>query len=75
MIELRVRKFGRSLGVVLPTEVVKRLRLSEGKSVFLVAEADGTYRLISRVGAFASKMARADDIMGRYGKALRKLAQ
>jgi putative addiction module antidote len=75
MIELRVRKFGRSLGVTLPREVVKRLRLSEGKSVFLVEEADGTLRLISRGGVFASKMARANDIMGRYGKALRKLAQ
>jgi putative addiction module antidote len=75
MIELRVRKFGKSLGVVLPMEAVKRLRLGEGKSVFLVEEVDGTFRLISRAGVFASKMAKADDIMERYGKALRKLAQ
>jgi hypothetical protein len=54
---------------------MKRLRLTEGKSVFLVEEADGTFRLISRTGVLASKMAKADDIMGRYGKALRKLAR
>ena len=75
MIELRVRRFGRSLGVVLPRAAAKRLRLSEGESVFLVEEADGTFRLISRAGVFASKMAKADGIMGRYGEALRKLAQ
>jgi putative addiction module antidote len=75
MIELKVRKFGKSLGVALPKEVVKRLRVSEGKSVFLFEEADGSYRLLSQADAFVSKMAKADDIMRRYGKAMQKLAQ
>jgi hypothetical protein len=30
MIELKVRKFGNSLGVVLPKEVVNRLQTSDG---------------------------------------------
>ena len=46
-----------------------------GFDAVMIKEADGTLHLIPRAGVFASKMARAYDIMGRYGKALRKLAQ
>jgi len=75
MIELKVRKFGKSLGVALPKDVVKRLEISEGKSVFLFEEADGTFRLIRHAAALASKMAKANNIIRRCSKALRKLAQ
>ena len=30
MVELKVRRFGNSLGVVLPNEVIKRLRAKDG---------------------------------------------
>ena len=45
VIELKVRKFGNSLGVVLPKEVVKRLHTGEGEPLFLIEAPDGGYRL------------------------------
>ncbi len=36
MIELKVRKFGNSLGVVLPKEVINRLQAGEGELLFLI---------------------------------------
>ena len=36
MVELKVRKFGNSLGVVLPKEVIHRLRTDDGGKLFLI---------------------------------------
>ena len=36
MIELKIRKFGNSLGVVLPKEVINRLRAGDGEPLFLI---------------------------------------
>ena len=45
MIGLKVRKFSNSLGVVLPKEVIKRLRSKDGAPLFLIEAPDGGYRL------------------------------
>ena len=34
MVELKVRKFGNSLGVVLPKEVINRLQTGDGEKLF-----------------------------------------
>lgn len=36
MVELKVRKFGNSLGVVLPRKVIHRLQTGDGKRLFLM---------------------------------------
>ena len=36
MVALKIRKVGNSLGLVLPKEVVSRLRTGEGEEVFLI---------------------------------------
>jgi hypothetical protein len=36
MIELKVRNFGNSLGVVLPKEVLNRLHTADGEALFLM---------------------------------------
>jgi antitoxin component of MazEF toxin-antitoxin module len=36
MVELKVRKFRNSLGVILPKEVMNRLRAAEGDALFLI---------------------------------------
>jgi antitoxin component of MazEF toxin-antitoxin module len=41
MVELKVSKFGDSLGVVLPKEVINRLHTAEGQPIFLVEAPDG----------------------------------
>ena len=74
MIELKVRKFGNSLGVVLPKEVIKRLRTGDGEPLFLIEGPDG-YQLTPYDPEFEKKMVKAEDIIGRYRNALHTLAK
>jgi len=75
MVELKVRKFGNSLGVVLPKEVIHRLRTSDGERLFLIEVAEGGYRLTPYDPAFEKKMKKAEEIMGRYRNTLHALAK
>lgn len=75
MVELKVRKFGNSLGVVLPKEVVSRLGSKDGSPLYLVEAPEGGYRLVPYDPGFEAKMAKAEDIIGRYRNTLHVLAQ
>lgn len=75
MVELKVRKFGNSLGVVLPKEVIQRLHTGEGEPLFLMEGADGGYRLTAHDPDFEAKMAKAEDIMSRYRNTLHVLSK
>ena len=75
MLELKVRKFGNSLGVVLPKEVINRLHSGDGERLFLLEASDGAYRLTPYDPAFEKKMAKAEEIIGRYRNTLHALAK
>ena len=75
MVPLKIRKFGNSLGVVLPKEVIQRLRTGDGEQVFLIEAGDGDYRLTPYDPAFEKKMAKAEQIMGRYRNTLQALSK
>jgi putative addiction module antidote len=75
MVELKVRKFGNSLGVVLPKEVISRLQASDGEKLFLIEAGTGDYRLTPYDPLFEKKMKKAEEIMHRYRNALRALAK
>jgi putative addiction module antidote len=75
MIELTVRKIGNSLGVVLPKEAVKRLRADEGDPLFLIEGPGGAYQLTPYDPAFAKKMKKAEQIVGRYRNTLHALSK
>ncbi len=75
MVQLKIRKFGNSLGVVLPKEVIQRLNAGDGEPLFLIESVDGTYQLTPYDPAFEKKMAKAEDIIGRYRNALHTLAK
>ena len=75
MVELKVRKFGNSLGVVLPKEVVNRLHTGDGKPLFLIEAPDASYRLTPYDPTFEKKMAKAEDIINRYRNTLHVLAK
>ncbi|MGA8835351.1 MAG: AbrB/MazE/SpoVT family DNA-binding domain-containing protein [Candidatus Sulfotelmatobacter sp.] len=75
MVPLKIRKFGNSLGVVLPKEVIQRLRTGEGEQVFLIDADGGDYRLTPYDPAFQKKMEKAEQIMGRYRNTLHSLAK
>jgi putative addiction module antidote len=75
VVELKVRKFGNSLGVVLPKEVINRLQTSDGKPLFLIEVPEGGYRLTPYDPQFEKKMAKAEDIISRYRNTLHVLAK
>ncbi|MGA2376225.1 MAG: AbrB/MazE/SpoVT family DNA-binding domain-containing protein [Candidatus Sulfotelmatobacter sp.] len=75
MVPLKIRKFGNSLGVVLPKEVIQRLRTGDGEQVFLIEAGDGDYRLTPYDPGFEKKMKKAEEIMGRYRNTLHALAK
>jgi putative addiction module antidote len=75
MVQLKVRRFGNSLGVVLPKEVISRLNTGDGKPLFLIEAVDGSYQLTPYDPAFESKMAKAEDIIQRYRNTLHALSK
>jgi putative addiction module antidote len=75
MVELKVRKFGNSLGVVLPKEVISRLNTRDGAPLYLTEAADGGYRLVPFDPIFEKKMAAAEDIISRFPNTLHVLAK
>jgi len=75
MVELKVRKVGNSLGVVLPKEVINRLHTRDGEPLFLIEAPEGGYRLTPYDPEFEKKMTKADDIICRYRNTLRVLAR
>lgn len=75
MIELKVRRFGNSLGVVLPKEVTNRLRTSDGAPLYLIEAPDGSYRLTPYDPGFEEKMSKVEDIAARYRNTLHVLAK
>jgi putative addiction module antidote len=75
MLELKVRKIGNSLGVVLPKEAVSRLHADEGDRLFLIEGPNGVYQLTPYDPTFEKKMKKAGDIIGRYRNTLHSLAK
>jgi hypothetical protein len=55
--------------------MVKRLQSGAGEPPFVVEAPDDTYRLTPFDPAFERKMAKADEIIGRYRNTLHKLAK
>lgn len=75
MLELKLRKIGNSLGVVLPKEAVNRLRAEDGDRLYLIEGPEGSYQLTPYDPAFQKKMEKAEDIIGRYRNTLHALSK
>jgi putative addiction module antidote len=72
--QLKVRKIGNSLGVILPREVVARLKVVEGDSVALSEAQDG-FKLSPYDPEIARQIEVGKKIMRRYRNTLRELAK
>ena len=71
---LKVRKIGNSLGVVLPKDVLAKLRVSEGDALSVSETPDGV--ALQRSDAeFQEQIEAARRAMRRYRNALRELAK
>ena len=75
MLDLKVRKVGNSLGVVLPREAASRMNVRDGDTLFLTETPDGGYRITPYDPDFNVKMKKVEDIMHRYRNTLRALAK
>jgi len=74
MLELKVRKIGNSLGLVLPKEALAQLKVEEGDTVTLTEAQDGV-RLTASNPEFAKSMEVFESLNRRYRNALRELAK
>jgi putative addiction module antidote len=74
MTTLKLTRIGNSVGVVLPKDVLARLRLEAGDAIYLSESPEG-YRLTPYDARFDKQMAAAREVMKRRRAALRELAK
>lgn len=72
---LKLTTIGTSTGVVIPRDVLTRLNVAKGDTLYLTEMPDGGYRLTAYDPDFATKMEKADSIMRRYRNTLSVLAK
>jgi len=74
MTKLKIRNVGNSLGVVLPKELIARLRVSKGDQLFVQETVDGL-RLTAYDPEFERQMEIAKMVMQEDRDALRALSK
>ncbi len=72
--ELKLRKIGNSVGVVLPKEALTRLKVEKEDRLWLTETPDG-YRLTPYDPEFSEQIETAREIMKKRRAALRELAK
>jgi putative addiction module antidote len=72
--QLKITKIGNSAGVILPKELLARLRVDAGDSLFVTETPEGV-RITATNPDFATKMAAAEAIMREDRDILHVLAQ
>ena len=75
VLELKLRKVGNSVGVVLPKEALARLNADDGDAVYLTDTTDGGFRITAANPEFAHKLKVAEGLSRRYRNALKELAR
>jgi putative addiction module antidote len=73
--EIKVRKIGNSLGLILPKEATHELDVSEGASLYLCKAPEGRYYLTAYDPEFDKQMEIARKGMRKYRNTLRELAK
>ncbi|WP_330082935.1 AbrB/MazE/SpoVT family DNA-binding domain-containing protein [Methylocystis iwaonis] len=71
MTKLKLIPIGTSTGVVLPKEMLTRMNVGKGDTLYAIEAADGGYLLTPYD---PKKIEKADEIMRRYRNTLRALA-
>lgn len=75
VLELKLRKVGNSVGVVLPKEALARLNAGDGDAIYLTESTDGGLRVTATNPEFARKMKVVEQLSRRYRNALKELAK
>lgn len=71
---VKVTTVGNSVGIVLPKEILARLNVKKGDTLYVTETPDGV-QLTPYRADFDKTMQIAQDVMGRYRDTLRKLAE
>jgi putative addiction module antidote len=74
VLELKLRKVGNSVGLVLPKQVLAHLKAGEGDTLSVTGTPDGL-RMSAKNPEFAKTMAVFDKLSRRYRNTLRELAK
>jgi putative addiction module antidote len=72
--KLKITAIGNSSGVILPRELLARLRVEKGDELYALETPDGI-RLTTYDPEFAAQVEAAEDIMRKRRNLLHKLAQ
>ena len=75
VLELKLRKIGNSVGIVLPKEALAHLKVQEGDTVCVTESTDGSLRVSPTDPEVTRQLEVAQDLVRRYRNALRKLAK
>jgi putative addiction module antidote len=71
---VKVTTVGNSVGIVLPKEILAKLNVKKGDTLYVTETPDGV-QLTAYRADFDQTMQVAQDIMRRYRDTLRKLAE
>jgi putative addiction module antidote len=74
MFALKLTQIGNSVGVILPKEVLLKLRVEKGDTLYLTEAPDGL-RITPHSPEFEKQMEAARDIMKKRRAVLRELAK
>ena len=75
VLELKLRKVGNSVGVVLPKEVLAHLNVGEGDTVCVTDASDGSLRVSPTRAEVVRQLEVAQGVIRRYRHTLRELAK
>ncbi len=75
MAVLKLTTIGTATGVVIPKEMLARLNIAKGDTLYAVETAEGGLHLTHNDPGFAEKMEKAEAIMRRYRNTLHTLAK
>ena len=71
---VKITAIGNSSGIILPKEVLGRLKVEKGDSLFLIETPEG-YRITAHDPVFEAQMDAARAVMKKRRAALRELAK
>ena len=72
---LKLIPIGNSTGVVIPKDLLQRLKVDRGDQLYLTESPDGSFRITPYDSEFAEEMELARKIMRKDREILRELAK
>ena len=72
--KLKLRKIGNSIGTTFPKEILEKLQVNEGDTLYLTETPDGV-QLTAFNPEFEQVMEAAGEVTRRYRNALKELAK